>query len=153
MLYRRWDLLNRPRPSGSVPPPLEEVQTFVRAVINHHYVQGKDAEPAFTATEDDDWDEQEFIVEFYSWEREPKDTDRFLLLWPFDAKAAEAEENAVCTAYYQEAVFLHPPRSTAPDEWRPWKYKAGDDHSFDDYPTWLEEGGDERELSNEEDDM
>jgi hypothetical protein len=114
-------------------PPFEEVHDFVRVVINHHYVQGKDAEPAFTAT--GDWDEDEYVDEFCAWKREPRDVSLFRLVWPFDPEAAEQQEKEVCKGYYQNAEWLHPRRSVAPEEWRPWKYKIENCLSHPG-PTW-----------------
>lgn len=99
------------------PPPLKEVRDFVRIVLDHDYVQGKDAEPEFTATSD--WDESEYINDFdFDMASESES-----LLWPFSIEKAEKfnDDNPL-----QFTTWQHPARSVQPDEWKPWKYEAYD---------------------------
>lgn len=119
-------------------PSFEETRDFARLLLDHQYVQGKDAEPTFTAT--GDWDEDEYVDQFGAWKEDHDSTTYFWRVWPFDSEAAAKEEETICTMYYQSVTFLHPLRSVAPEEWNPWKYKiwASSDQTLFVGPSWQE---------------
>jgi hypothetical protein len=96
-------------------PPFEEVREFARAVIEHGYVEGKDAKTAFTAT--GDWDEaflKQFPIPSYGGS---------LITW----LGSEAANSCRKDSPHIRVTWMHACRSIRPEEWRAWKYRVPED--------------------------